>query len=460
MGSKINPGHFDCYGAALIDEPMLVFLARDDSAPGFALMWAAQREDDINAGLRPPEDLDKVAEARKCAAEMKLWREMAMMFPGGPRWKVEQPPSDSDHGFRHAARAFLQEYAAKLQRAEAETTVLRMSLAEADARIETLENQDRVSAAEIARLKAAVTSHSDQRYETAQRCTALEAECERLTGRPYSGWQPGQTHQPKPLETISGIVITDRHIELVTEVVRHNADAIRQILFGEPPSVAPAGPQPHNAAECTARDPDGADDMGAPHETTLQLMDHEGSSCEGYYDCSAWNYGRPDEHRAGAEVEIHPAPVRWRLPDSDMWQGPAVATDAFFAALDAYRKPGLVWPVMDGYRCANCKQILWATSEPAICPYCRMHTLCKMDKPARPARGSRVFGEPYIPAHERGADILTDHPRAEDISGGRHSAHHDEFPGVSISFEKPPGYVTTSGNFIPLGGDYGRQQEP
>lgn len=67
MGTKNNPGTYDCYDNAEPDEPMFILLARDLSAPGLVMQWAAYRE---AQGADPA----KVAEARECAAAMRRWR--------------------------------------------------------------------------------------------------------------------------------------------------------------------------------------------------------------------------------------------------------------------------------------------------------------------------------------------------------------------------------------------------
>lgn len=87
MGTKRNPGQFDCYAAALDDEPMFILLGRDPLAPLLVGLWAAIREADeeaagktFNALLRQslrydeaPEG-EKAAEAYDCAAAMESWR--------------------------------------------------------------------------------------------------------------------------------------------------------------------------------------------------------------------------------------------------------------------------------------------------------------------------------------------------------------------------------------------------
>lgn len=45
MGTKSNPGKFDCYDKAEPDEPLFVLLARDETAADFVELWA-----DIHGG--------------------------------------------------------------------------------------------------------------------------------------------------------------------------------------------------------------------------------------------------------------------------------------------------------------------------------------------------------------------------------------------------------------------------
>lgn len=77
MGTKRNPGRFDCYAAADPDEPMFVLLGRDPLAPMLVRLWAFMR------GLRRPHadprirahEAEKQAEAESCAADMERWRD-------------------------------------------------------------------------------------------------------------------------------------------------------------------------------------------------------------------------------------------------------------------------------------------------------------------------------------------------------------------------------------------------
>lgn len=67
MGTKANPGSFDCYANAQPDEPLFVLLARDKHAPTLVWLWATLRELD-------GEDQAKVQEARNCVAKMLDWQ--------------------------------------------------------------------------------------------------------------------------------------------------------------------------------------------------------------------------------------------------------------------------------------------------------------------------------------------------------------------------------------------------
>ena len=70
MGTKNNPGQFDCYANAGDDEPMFVLLARDLSAPETVRSWARRRVID---GLNAKTD-DQILEAFECADAMERWR--------------------------------------------------------------------------------------------------------------------------------------------------------------------------------------------------------------------------------------------------------------------------------------------------------------------------------------------------------------------------------------------------
>lgn len=67
MGTKNNPGKFDCYANAAPDEPMFVLLGRDRHAAALIRLWALMRH-------RDGEDEAVVAEALQCADAVDGWR--------------------------------------------------------------------------------------------------------------------------------------------------------------------------------------------------------------------------------------------------------------------------------------------------------------------------------------------------------------------------------------------------
>jgi hypothetical protein len=89
MGTKLEPGKFDCYANAEPDEPMFVLLGRDALAPSLVNIWAM-----IRAGNRKEAKLafnelivgpqasvyvlnpqpEKAQEAVDCAGSMMNWR--------------------------------------------------------------------------------------------------------------------------------------------------------------------------------------------------------------------------------------------------------------------------------------------------------------------------------------------------------------------------------------------------
>jgi hypothetical protein len=91
MGSKQNPGAYDCYANALADEPMFVLLARDPSAPHLVRQWAMCRHMEIQYGLRPVSDNGAAGEAYGCARAMEKWR-----TANDGRWRTEQAPVPPD----------------------------------------------------------------------------------------------------------------------------------------------------------------------------------------------------------------------------------------------------------------------------------------------------------------------------------------------------------------------------
>ena len=69
MGTKNNPGAYDCYAAADPDEPIFVLRANDPAAPFLVRTWVMLWEL-LDIHINP----DKIAEAKKCAKDMDDWR--------------------------------------------------------------------------------------------------------------------------------------------------------------------------------------------------------------------------------------------------------------------------------------------------------------------------------------------------------------------------------------------------
>ena len=78
LGTKNEPGRFDCYGAAEPNEPIFVLLGRDPDAPALVREWARLRS------ARPSQEGDKIMEALDCAANMEAFRMARASRPQAP----------------------------------------------------------------------------------------------------------------------------------------------------------------------------------------------------------------------------------------------------------------------------------------------------------------------------------------------------------------------------------------
>ena len=70
MGTKNNPGQFDCYDELEPDEPYFVLKASDPLAPGIVRVWALRYRTLVERGAKPPENMAKVQEALDVARAM------------------------------------------------------------------------------------------------------------------------------------------------------------------------------------------------------------------------------------------------------------------------------------------------------------------------------------------------------------------------------------------------------
>lgn len=67
MGTKANPGKYDCYEKADPDEPLFVLRAKDPNAACLVWLWATMAE------MQSEQEPEKVADARACVAQMINW---------------------------------------------------------------------------------------------------------------------------------------------------------------------------------------------------------------------------------------------------------------------------------------------------------------------------------------------------------------------------------------------------
>ena len=70
MGTKLNPGPFDCYVEADDDEPIFVLRAKDPLAPLLVRAWAGMRRGTTYGNAR---ELTKRGEAMECADACETW---------------------------------------------------------------------------------------------------------------------------------------------------------------------------------------------------------------------------------------------------------------------------------------------------------------------------------------------------------------------------------------------------
>lgn len=90
MGTKNNPGRFDCEAKAEPDEPKFTMLGRDPQGAHLVSIWSKLRMGDIEAARvvfehlialtiasgypRDSDDVDKAIEAMDCSMSMFTWR--------------------------------------------------------------------------------------------------------------------------------------------------------------------------------------------------------------------------------------------------------------------------------------------------------------------------------------------------------------------------------------------------
>ena len=79
MGTKTDPGEFDCYGKAEPDEPLFTLRAKDPLAPVLVRLWCglraamAETAEDTSPA-RAAHETRKRREGLECARQMEEWR--------------------------------------------------------------------------------------------------------------------------------------------------------------------------------------------------------------------------------------------------------------------------------------------------------------------------------------------------------------------------------------------------
>lgn len=96
MGTKSNPGSFDCYAAALPDEPLFHLLGRDPAFPATVRFWMGERSR-LGKNVES-DDLGKLGEAGQVADKAEDWRRTITeaLPPEEYPWKNRNHVSDYD----------------------------------------------------------------------------------------------------------------------------------------------------------------------------------------------------------------------------------------------------------------------------------------------------------------------------------------------------------------------------
>lgn len=107
MSTKSMPSKFNCYAAALPDEPVFTILGRDPAAPATIKFWIEER---IRQGkYETHDDVARIGEAKTESTAFVRWREENLNpFGDGPTWKLprqietDEPPirvepTDEEH---------------------------------------------------------------------------------------------------------------------------------------------------------------------------------------------------------------------------------------------------------------------------------------------------------------------------------------------------------------------------
>lgn len=72
MGTKNNPGRYDCYANAEPDEPMFILLGRDPTASLVVTFWRSLKLQMKEDGTSQMSE-QKLEEARECSIALEAW---------------------------------------------------------------------------------------------------------------------------------------------------------------------------------------------------------------------------------------------------------------------------------------------------------------------------------------------------------------------------------------------------
>lgn len=92
MGTKLEPGKYDCHKNAADDEPIFTLRAKDPLAAEVVRIWAALRQGQVHVAknlcdtvgmFHSPREVnaDKIGEALKCADDMTTWHHRTRLQP-------------------------------------------------------------------------------------------------------------------------------------------------------------------------------------------------------------------------------------------------------------------------------------------------------------------------------------------------------------------------------------------
>lgn len=185
MGTKNNPGKFDCYANAEPDEPMFVLLGRDKHAPLLVKLWA-----DLRA--MEGEDIAKVTEAILCANAMGEFRRKRKIAMSGSTDAEFDPNNIAE--VRERVRQFQAlELSGQPLRMHMGTAYLVHDLDRLVARIPSMQE-------EIERLRGLATVKGalgilEIQTKDIQRLRALNAELREALQRYANWWDDAQTSE-------------------------------------------------------------------------------------------------------------------------------------------------------------------------------------------------------------------------------------------------------------------------